>query len=259
MLPLRVQNLHKTFSNGTAALRGVSFAIEPGEGVVLLGANGSGKSTLLRCIVGLETFTQGNIWVGDVAIAQAKRSALRHLNRKVGMVFQQFNLVSSLTAFHNVLHGSLGRSHGPHYWFPGTAPTLERQRAMQCLERVGLAHLATQRVDTLSGGQRQRVAIARMLMQDPELLLVDEPVASLDPKAGREVMDLLWEIVRERKLSVICSLHQLDLALDYGDRIIGLRHGQVKLDVPTQFLHHQDLAWLYEKQDPVAVPQPEFR
>jgi len=256
MLPLKVQNLHKTYSNGTAALKGVSFAIEPGEGVVLLGANGSGKSTLLRCIVGLERFTQGEIWVGDVAIAQAKRPTLRQISRRVGMVFQQFDLVNSLTAFHNVLHGALGRSHGPHYWFPATAPTVERQRAMQCLERVGLAHLAQQRVDTLSGGQRQRVAIARMLMQDPELLLVDEPVASLDPKAGREVMDLLWEIVRERQLSVICTLHQLELAVDYADRIIGLRQGQVKLDVTADYLHHQDLTLLYDAKGTLPVPQP---
>jgi phosphonate transport system ATP-binding protein len=254
MLALKVQNLSKTYSNGTVALKQVSFGIQPGEGVVLLGSNGSGKSTLLRCVVRLETFTAGEIWLGDVAIAQAKPQLLRSINRRVGMVFQRFNLVSSLSAFHNVLHGALGRSRGPHYWFPATAPTLERQRAMQCLERVGLADLAQQRVDTLSGGQQQRVAIARMLMQDPELLLVDEPVASLDPKAGREVMDLLWEIVRERQLSVICTLHQLDLAIDYADRIIGLKQGEICLDVNTHYLHQQDLTWLYESQ-PSSSPR----
>lgn len=259
MLALTVHDVHKTYDNGTAALKGVSFAVNPGEGVVLLGANGSGKSTLLRCVVGLETFTRGEIWVGDVAIATAKPRVLRHTCRRVGMVFQQFNLVNSLTAFHNVLQGSLGRSRGPHYWFPATAPAIERQRAMQCLERVGLADLAQQRVDTLSGGQRQRVAIARMLMQDPDLLLVDEPVASLDPKAGREVMDLLWDIVRERRLSVICTLHQLELAIDYADRIIGLRHGTVQLDVVPTHVHHQDLAWLYDAQATSPTPSTASR
>lgn len=253
MLSLAVHQLSKTYDNGTTALKNVSFTAQPGEGIVLLGSNGSGKSTLLRCIVGLETLSQGSIQVGSAAIETASPQQLRLLRRQIGIVFQRFNLVSSLSAFHNVLQGCLGRSKGPRYWFPATAPRLERERAMQCLERVNLAHLAQQRVDTLSGGQQQRVAIARMLMQDPSLLLVDEPVASLDPKSGREAMDLLWEIVRERQLTVVCTLHQLDLAKDYADRIIGLRNGEVQIDAPAHQLTDQELSWLYEASQPVSL------
>ena len=255
MLSLAVHQLSKHYLNGTAALTDVSFVAQPGEGIVLLGANGSGKSTLLRCIVGLESLSSGSIQVGNAAIETATQSQLRSLRRQVGMVFQKFNLVNSLSAFHNVLQGALGRSKGPRYWFSATAPKLERERAMHCLERVKLAHIAQQRVDTLSGGQQQRVAIARMLMQDPGLLLVDEPVASLDPKAGREVMDLLWEIVRERQLTVVCTLHQLDLARDYADRIIGLRQGQVHIDIPAQQITNHQLNWLYEASQPIQDAQ----
>lgn len=153
--------------------------------------------------MGLETATSGDIWIGDWQLSKLKPKQLRQMRSQVGMVFQKFNLVGSLSAFHNVLHGSLGRSNGLRYWFPATAPEAERIRVMECLKRVNLAHLAQQRADTLSGGQQQRVAIARTLMQEPKLILVDEPVASLDPQAGKEVMDLLWSIVREQRLTVI--------------------------------------------------------
>ncbi|MGK7928642.1 MAG: phosphonate ABC transporter ATP-binding protein [Spirulina sp.] len=246
MLSLTVRQLSKTYRNGTIALKNVNFRARPGEGIVLLGSNGSGKSTLLRCIVGLEKVSGGSIHVGNATIETATKNQLRLLRRQMGLVFQQFNLVGSLSAFHNVLQGALGRSTGPRYWFPATAPQRERERVMQCLDRVKLAHLAGQRVDTLSGGQQQRVAIARMLMQDPSLILVDEPVASLDPQAGREAMDLLWDIVRERQLTVVCTLHQLDLARDYADRIIGLRDGEVQIDAPPHQLNPRDLHWLYE-------------
>lgn len=252
MLSLAVDHLSKIYANGTVALKEVSFSAQPGEAIVLLGSNGSGKSTLLRCLVGLETPSSGNIYMGDAAIATASPSQLRILRQQIGIVFQRFNLVSSLSAFHNVLQGSLGRSKGPRYWFPSTAPQYERDRVMQCLARVNLAHVAQQRVDTLSGGQQQRVAIARMLMQDPSLLLVDEPVASLDPKSGREAMDLLWDIVRERQLTVICTLHQLELAKDYADRIIGLREGEIQIDAPTHQITDHELSWLYESSQTTA-------
>ncbi|MGP1384242.1 MAG: phosphonate ABC transporter ATP-binding protein [Thainema sp.] len=245
MLSLQVNQLVKVYPNQTLALNQVSFAAAPGESIVILGANGSGKSTLLRCLVGLEKATSGQILLGDWDVTALRNAQLRPVRRRVGMVFQRFNLVKNLSAFHNVLQGALGRSRGPWYWFPATAPEYERQRAMDCLAQVNLADLATQRVDTLSGGQQQRVAIARMLMQNPDIVLVDEPVASLDPKAGREVMDLLWTIVRERGLTVVCTLHQLDLAVEYADRIIGLSSGQIVLDQPATTLNPDTLDWLY--------------
>jgi len=247
MSSLQVHQLTKVYGNNTRALDQVSFATRPGESIVILGANGSGKSTLLRCLVGLEQPTSGQVFWGDREITALPNARLRTVRRQIGMVFQHFNLVKNLSAFHNVLQGALGRSRGPWYWFPATAPAAERQRAMDCLAQVNLAELATQRVDTLSGGQQQRVAIARMLMQNPDIVLVDEPVASLDPKAGREVMDLLYAIVREQGLTMICNLHQLDLATTYADRIIGLSSGQVVLDQPVTQVNTDALGWLYQR------------
>ncbi len=246
MLLLKISDLTKVYPNGTVALDQVSFSAQPGEGIVLLGANGSGKSTLLRCILGLETVTSGDISIGNWQLSKLNAQQLRQMRSQVGMVFQKFHLVGSLSAFHNVLHGALGRSTGPRYWFPATAPETERKLAMECLDRVNLSHIAQQRADTLSGGQQQRVAIARTLMQHPKLILVDEPVASLDPQAGREVMDLLWSIIREQGLTVICTLHQLELAKEYGDRIIGLRDGKIHMDTTVKSLEEQDLTLLYQ-------------
>ncbi len=246
MLSLKISDLTKVYPNGTVALDQVSFSAQPGEGIVLLGANGSGKSTLLRCILGLETATSGDISIGNWQLSQLNAQQLRQMRSQVGMVFQKFHLVGSLSAFHNVLHGALGRSSSPRYWFPATAPEIERKRAMECLDRVNLSHIAKQRADTLSGGQQQRVAIARTLMQHPKLILVDEPVASLDPQAGREVMDLLWSIVKEQGLTVICTLHQLEFAKEYSDRIIGLQNGKIHMDTTVKSLEDQDLTLLYQ-------------
>lgn len=248
MRSLKVNQLTKVYPNHTLALDQISFEAKPGESIIILGANGSGKSTLLRCLIGLEKPTSGQVFLGDWEITALPHARLRTVRRHVGMVFQHFNLVKNLSAFHNVLQGALGRSHGPRYWFPATAPAVERQRAMDCLAQVHLADLATQRVDTLSGGQQQRVAIARMLMQGPDVVLVDEPIASLDPKAGREVMDLLHTIVRERGLTMICNLHQLDMAMTYADRIIGLLAGQVVLDQPVTNVNAKALDWLYQRR-----------
>ena len=256
MRSLQVNQLKKVYDNNTVALNQISFEAKSGESIVILGANGSGKSTLLRCLVGLEKPTSGQVFLGDWEITALPNAHLRAVRRRVGMVFQHFNLVKNLSAFHNVLQGALGRSRGPWYWFPATAPAAERQRAMDCLAQVHLADLATQRVDTLSGGQQQRVAVARMLMQNPDIVLVDEPVASLDPKAGREVMDLLYTIVRDRGLTMICNLHQLDLATIYADRIIGLSAGQIVLDQPVTQVNPDALGWLYQRH--AARTQPEI-
>ncbi len=250
-MQIDVRGLRKTFPGGIEVLRGVDFSIAPGEGVVILGANGCGKSTLIRCMLGLERLTAGEIEIGGVKLTRARQSELRRIRSQIGSVFQQFNLVGNLSAFQNVLFGRLGE-HGFFGSLSLTAPKAAREQAMACLERVGLADLAERRTDTLSGGQQQRVAIARMLMQDAQLVFADEPVASLDPRAGREVMDLLFEIVRERRLTVVCVLHQIDLAVAYAERIIGLKHGRVAIDGPPAAL---DSALIYDlyTAEPAAV------
>ncbi len=246
MESFKVKDLSKEFPDGTKALKGISFNVEAGEGVVLLGANGSGKSTFLRCITGLEKATSGKALVGGQDVVTASKKELRAIRKKIGVVFQKFNLVGNISAFQNVLFGGLGRTNGFWSSLALTASNEEREKAMSCLDRVGLVEFAGRRADTLSGGQQQKVAIARMLMQDPEIVMADEPIASLDPKAGREVMDLLWEVIEERGLTVICILHQLDTALKYGERVIGLKKGNLVLDRAVGDLKTEELAWLYE-------------
>jgi phosphonate transport system ATP-binding protein len=256
MTVLSVTELHKVFPDGTRALDGVSLSATPGEVVALLGSNGSGKSTLLRCIVGLEHVTSGTVCVCETDIRTARGKRLREARRQVGMVFQGFHLVGNLSSFHNVLQGAMGESANPLRWWPATAPEGLRRRAMESLERVGLAQFAARRADALSGGQQQRVAIARMLMQDPKLVLADEPVASLDPRAGREVMDLLAGLSRERGIAVVCALHQLDFATAYADRYVGLVDGRVALDGPANAVDRAGLQALYgdrEERKGVAV------
>lgn len=252
---ITLDQVHKTFPDGTRALRGVDLHVEPGEGVVLLGHNGSGKSTLLRCITGLERATAGQITIDGIDIRQARHRDLRQVRRGIGMVFQRFNLVGNLSAYQNVLFGALGRR---SLWSLNRAMVSagDRDKAVHCLERVGLSGMIEQRADTLSGGQQQRVAIARMLMQEPELVLADEPIASLDPKAGLEVMELLWSVVRERGLTVICTLHHLELALQYGDRIVGLKQGEKVLDQNRGQLAESDLNWLYDDALPSQAHAP---
>lgn len=252
-LHLSINQVSKRYTNGVQALNGVTLCVEAGESVVLLGANGSGKSTLLRCIVGLERPTAGAIQVGGVESSHAVGRELRQVRRQVGFIFQRFHLVGNLSVFQNVLHGALGRSRGPWDWFAATAPNAERVKAMTCLERVGLADLAHRRADTLSGGQQQRLAIARTLMQEPKVILADEPVASLDPKAGREVLDLLWGISQEQGLTLICALHQIELALIYGKRFVALKEGALVFDQPSLGVTDKDLRQLY--QQPTASPQ----
>jgi phosphonate transport system ATP-binding protein len=249
MYSLTVNQLSKTYNNSTIALTDVSFEVRPGEIVVLLGPNGSGKSTLFRTIVGLEQATSGSIVIDGKNIKHLSREHLRNLRTHVGLMFQKFNLVENLSVFHNVLLGAMGRRQSFLNWWPLTATESERSRAMSCLERVQLAHLADRRADALSGGQQQRVALARILMQDPHIILADEPVASLDPKAGQEVMDLLWDIVRERGITVICTLHQLTYAVEYADRFIGLRNGRLVIDATSQSVGQEQLQQLYHADD----------
>lgn len=244
-MQLTVSNLTKVYPDGTRAIGGLSFTVNPGEGVVILGHNGCGKSTLMKCLTGLERPTSGRLVLDDVDLASASRRELKPLRQRIGCVFQKFNMVGNLSVLQNVLFGLMGR-HGILASHTLTASRQSRMAAMEALERVGLAHLAARRTDTLSGGQQQRVAIARMLMQDAEIVLADEPVASLDPRAGREVMELLWAVVRERGMTVLCVLHQIDLAREFGERLIGLHSGRLAFDRPTGEISDADITALYQ-------------
>jgi phosphonate transport system ATP-binding protein len=228
------------------ALDDVDLTIRPGEFCALIGLSGSGKSTLLRHLNGLQKPDAGRIDVLGVDVTAAKGAELRALRRRVGFVFQQFNLVLRATVMDNVLTGSLGRVRGPRYGALTYSKAL-RAEAAEHLDRVGLGDRLFQRAGTLSGGQQQRVGIARMLMQRPELVLADEPVASLDPEASRSVMDLLVHVCREDDLTVVCSLHQLDLALDYSTRVIGLRNGVKVLDRPTADIDSKEAMSVYRQ------------
>ncbi|TFD09881.1 phosphonate ABC transporter ATP-binding protein [Cryobacterium sp. TMT1-66-1] len=238
-----VSNITKTFGE-TTALNDVSLTVGRGEIVVLLGLSGSGKSTLLRHLDGLDRPDSGSVTVLGAAVSSLKGRPLRALRGQVGFVFQQFELVGSLTVLENVLTGALFRVRGPRLGLWGYRRDL-KLAALGHLDRVGLLAQAYQRADTLSGGQQQRVGIARALMQNPRILLADEPVASLDPESSAQVMALIREIAIDSGLTVVCSLHQVDLALSWGDRIVGLRHGQVVLDTITQGLSKQNVMEIY--------------
>ncbi|TCP53616.1 phosphonate transport system ATP-binding protein [Tamaricihabitans halophyticus] len=241
---IRFSDVSKHFPPDVVALNDVSFDVRAGEVVVLLGHSGSGKSTLLRQVDGLQRASSGTVSVLGADVGSMRGARARALRRRVGFVFQQFELVGGLTVLENVCTGALGRLRGPRLGLL-SYPRSVRREALGQLERVGLAAQAFQRADTLSGGQQQRAAVARALVQRPEILLADEPVASLDPESAAQVMRLIREISVEQGLTVLCSLHQLDLALSWGDRIIGLRSGEVVLDAPSVGLSRESAMEVY--------------
>ncbi|ORW68577.1 phosphonate ABC transporter ATP-binding protein [Mycobacterium saskatchewanense] len=245
---VRFHEVTKQFGSGLRALDGVSLTVATGEITVLLGPSGSGKSTLLRHVDGLQRPTSGTVTVLGTDVGRAGGAEMRRLRRRVGFVFQQFHLVGRLTVLENVCTGALGRLRWPRLGLP-SYPRDVRREALTQLDRVGLAECAFQRADTLSGGQQQRVAVARALMQHPHILLADEPVASLDPESAAQVMQLIRDISSEQRLTVLCSLHQVGLALDWGDRVVGLRAGRLVLDVAVAGLDHDDVMSLYTKVD----------
>ncbi len=220
---LRIQNLSKTYPNGTHALKNVSFDVADGEFLVVIGLSGSGKSTLLRCINRLIEPTEGKIYLNDMDITAADGAELRNIRRNIGMVFQQFNLVKRSSVLTNVLSGRLGYAN-PWASLLGFWPEADTQRAIKALERVGIAEKAHSRADALSGGQQQRVGIARALMQEPKILLADEPVASLDPVLSHSILQYLEQLNKEG-ITVICSLHFLDLVHRYATRVVALKDG----------------------------------
>lgn len=245
---MRVEDLTKRFGS-TVACDGITLTVPRGELVALIGLSGSGKSTLLRHLNGLQRPDAGTVEVLGVEVQRAGTRELRELRHQVGFVFQQFNLVGRLSVLENVLCGSLGRTRGPRYGVLSYARAARRE-ALTHLERVGLADRAFQRADTLSGGQQQRVAIARTLMQRPQLLLADEPVASLDPESSAQVMDVLFRICVEDQLTVLCSLHQVELALGWCHRIVGLRDGRVVLDREAAGLDGAAVGEVYRRVRP---------
>lgn len=248
-----VTGLTKRYGS-TTALNGVSVEVSRGELVVLLGRSGSGKSTLLRHLNGLEAPAEGSVRVLGEEVSSLRGRRLRALRSRVGFIFQQFELVPSLTVLENVLTGALAGITGPRLGLIGYGRA-RREAALEHLDRVGLLAAAYQRADTLSGGQQQRVAIARALMQEPEILLADEPVASLDPESSEQVMTLIRDIAVDRGLTVICSLHQVDLALSWADRIVGLRAGEVVQDTHTVNLTREEVMDIYGR---VSTTTAEF-
>jgi phosphonate transport system ATP-binding protein len=223
---LRIVNITKVYDNGTVALKNVSFDVKDGEFLAVIGLSGSGKSTLLRCINRLIDPTEGEIWLDDINVTALKGNDLRKVRRRIGMIFQQFNLVRRSSVLTNVLTGRLGYT--PPLWsLANRFSRADHELAMDALRRVGIENKAHIRADQLSGGQQQRVGIARALMQDPQLILADEPVASLDPVLAHSIMGYLEELNRTDGRTVICSLHYLDLVQRYADRVIGLRNGEI--------------------------------
>jgi phosphonate transport system ATP-binding protein len=256
MTILEIRDLCKSFDASTHVLSGVSFKVEQGEFLGVIGLSGAGKSTLLRCINRLIEPTSGEILVpravfdpqadgSRLDILQLSRSDLRLLRRKVGMIFQQFNIVKRLSVIENVLSGALG-------YQPALKTSLRlfplpaRRRALVNLKRVGLLSHAYKRADELSGGEQQRVAIARTLMQDPGIILADEPVSNLDPKLSRVILDILKRVCREDGITALVSLHTLDLTREYADRIIGLNEGRLFFDGPTTDLTEEKVGEIYQ-------------
>ena len=242
-----VRDVSKTFGV-RKALNGVSVEVGAGEMVALIGPSGSGKSTLLRSITGLQTIDsgKGTITVFGETVQKNGRTtgATRAARQKLGMIFQQFNLVGRLSLFSNVMLGALGRLPG---WqgFLGAWPKADKQRAMAALHRVGVSDYAAQRANTLSGGQQQRGAIARAMVQGAKAILADEPVASLDPVSARKVMELLADLNATDGLTVVVTLHQVDYAIRYCDRVIALKSGRIVYDGPSTGLDTKQLIDIY--------------
>ena len=244
---LRVEGLTKVYDDGTVALRDVSFEVPDGQFLAVIGLSGSGKSTLLRCINRLVEPTSGAVYWNDENITDAPQEDLRLIRRKIGMVFQHFNLVHRSTVITNVLAGRLGYVN-PAMALVNRFPKSDMTKAIAQLQRVGLAEKARARADELSGGQQQRVGIARAMMQDPEMILADEPVASLDPVLAHSIMQYLELINSEDRVTVLCSLHFLDLVHRYADRAIALNQGELVFDGEPKAIDDERFKAIYGQE-----------
>ncbi len=245
---LTITDLKKKYPTGTIALKGVSFSVNEPKVVAIIGPSGAGKSTLIRCINRLVEPSSGQVALDGKDIVALSRRDLRKMRRRIGMIFQEYNLVDRLTVMENLLSGRLGYV---SFWkaYRRKFPADDVTAAFQLLERVGLSNYQDTRADELSGGERQRVGIARALMQQPDLLLVDEPTASLDPKTSRQIMRILVELAHERGTPALVNIHDVGLAQSFADRIIGLRGGEIVFDGTTTDLNTDVLTEIYGEED----------
>lgn len=247
MTMIQLTNVEKTYSNGTKALENINLTIEQGEFVAIIGLSGAGKSTLIRCINRMHDITGGTLFVDDVNVSSLKGKQVRQFRRRIGMIFQSFNLVTRTTVIKNVLVSFIPDQ---PFWrrLTGIYTKEQKVKALEALDKVGILDKAFIRVDQLSGGQQQRVALARTLAQNPDIILADEPVASLDPVTSKLVMDDFKKINQTMKISVIMNIHHVEVALQYADRIIGVRSGEVVFDGEAANVTEEILDYIYGNQ-----------
>lgn len=242
---LEFKNVSKVYDNVTKALDDINFSVEAGEFVSIIGPSGAGKSTLLRCINRLIDTSCGVVMFDGQDITHVKGKELRNVRTKTGMIFQHYNLVDRLSVIENVLHGTLGKK-STISGMVGHYTEEEKQTAFEILKELGLEEQIYKRCDELSGGQKQRVGIARAIMQQPKLILCDEPIASLDPKASKVIMDQLAEINQNKKITCIVNLHQVDVAMKYSQRIIGVASGKIVYDGSPENLDQETIHKIYQ-------------
>lgn len=245
---LSVKNISKEYNNGITALKNVSFDVEKGEFISIIGPSGSGKSTLLRSINKMIDISQGSILFENRNIENLKKREIELVRREIGMIFQNYNLVERLTVIENVLHGRLGYK-SVFAGILGIYSEEEKKEAFTFLEKVNMTKYAYQKCNELSGGQKQRVGIARAIMQKPKLLLCDEPIASLDPKTSENIMDYLKKIITELKITCIVNLHQVDIAKKYSNRIIALNKGEKIFDDNPESLTNDTIEFIYKDEE----------
>ncbi|MDO5668091.1 MAG: phosphonate ABC transporter ATP-binding protein [Alcaligenaceae bacterium] len=249
---LKLVDLEKRYSSNEIALKGINLEIQSGEVIGLIGPSGAGKSTLIRCVNRLVEPTKGSILLQDKDLNKLSKSGLRQERRRIGMIFQEYALVERLTVMENVLSGRLGNMGFWNSWFRRFSPE-DIAQAYELLDRVGLKGKENNRADELSGGQRQRVGIARALIQRPDLMLIDEPTASLDPKTSRQIMRLIIELCRERGLAAIVNIHDVVLATEFLPRIVGLRAGSIVFDGPSKDVNTAVLTEIYGDEDWTSI------
>lgn len=242
---LEVKGVSKTYGSQTKALDNISFTVEEGEFLSVIGPSGAGKSTLLRCINRLVDASEGVIYIDGQDVTRADKKKLRKIRSRTGMIFQHYNLVERLSVIENVLHGRLGQKTAVTGML-GFYSEEEKREALAIIEKLGLLEQAYKRCDELSGGQKQRVGIARAIMQKPRLILCDEPIASLDPSSSKIIMDQLKDINKTMNITCIVNLHQVDVALTYSERILGITAGKLAYDGPSKDLGQNDIHKIYQ-------------